>query len=201
MIVMILYVMRHGETDYNKARKLQGKHDIPLNENGIELAKITAAAIKDIPIDVIYSSPLTRAITTAEIIREGRTADIIIDNRLEEMGFGVLEGVAKERIPEDFFNFFNAPEKYVPAEGGETFEAVIKRAQSFIDDVVIPNSAKYESMMIVAHGSMNNAIALILLHRELKDYWDGPFPKNCSISSYEINGGNFELIDYAKKYY
>ena len=66
---MKVYLIRHGETDWNSVRKLQGQTDIRLNDYGIELAKLTAEGLKDVDFDLIYSSPLIRAVETAEIIK------------------------------------------------------------------------------------------------------------------------------------
>ena len=57
---MVIYVIRHGETDWNTKHWLQGTTDIPLNQNGIEVAEITSEALKEVPFDVIFSSPLKR---------------------------------------------------------------------------------------------------------------------------------------------
>lgn len=69
---MDIYLIRHGETDWNRMKKLQGTTDIPLNAYGIELAEKTAEGLKDVPFDRIYTSPLIRARKTAEIIRGDR---------------------------------------------------------------------------------------------------------------------------------
>ena len=69
---MDIYLIRHGETDYNKKKRLQGVTDIPLNAQGIALAEKTAAGLRDISFDRIYTSPLIRARRTAEIIRGNR---------------------------------------------------------------------------------------------------------------------------------
>ena len=69
---MVIYVIRHGETDWNTKHWLQGTTDIPLNRNGIEVAEITSEALKGIPFDVIFSSPLKRAYQTAEIMKRER---------------------------------------------------------------------------------------------------------------------------------
>ena len=66
---MKLYIIRHGETDWNKEKRLQGQSDTQLNEYGIELARITGEALKDVHFDYIFSSPLKRAYKTAELIR------------------------------------------------------------------------------------------------------------------------------------
>lgn len=102
---MKLYIIRHGETDWNKQRRLQGQSDTELNEYGIRLAQITGEALKDIRFDHIFSSPLKRAYRTAEIIRDGRTVPIVTDDRLKEIGFGINEGVSSELITADFHYF------------------------------------------------------------------------------------------------
>lgn len=78
---MPIYLVRHGQTDFNKDRKLQGWSESPLNENGINLAKQTAEGLKDISFDYAFSSPLIRAYTTAEIIIGDRNLDIEKDDR------------------------------------------------------------------------------------------------------------------------
>ena len=71
---MKLYMVRHGETDWNKARRIQGQVDIPLNEFGRRLAKKTALGLADVPFDLCYTSPMSRAKETAKLILQGREA-------------------------------------------------------------------------------------------------------------------------------
>lgn len=198
---MILYVIRHGETKWNVERRLQGRSDVELNEYGIYLAEVTAEALKDVNFDVIYSSPLIRAYKTAEIIKGDRNINIITDDRLKEMSFGICEGRPSNEVPADFADFFAAPDKFKAMEGGESFQDVIARTASFIEDVVVPASDSISTMLVVAHGALNNALALNLLHRELKDYWAGVFPRNCSASIYDIEGHDFKCLEYGKIYY
>lgn len=89
---MDIYLIRHGETDWNKEKKLQGVTDIPLNAYGIELAEKTAEGLKDVPFDRIYTSPLIRAKKTAEIIRGNRPIDLVVKEELKEISFGDYEG-------------------------------------------------------------------------------------------------------------
>ncbi len=198
---MILYVIRHGETEWNTEKRLQGRSDTKLNEYGIHLAKVTAEALKDVDFDAIYSSPLNRACTTAEIIRGDRKLDILTDERLMEMSFGEFEGMPASEVPDSFSAFFEAPDKYIPMGNGESFDDVIARTGSFINDVIIPNSEKIKGMLLVAHGALNNALALHFLHRDVKDYWAGVFPRNCSVSVYEIHGSDFKCLEYGRIYY
>lgn len=90
---MKVYFMRHGETDWNIVKRLQGTTDIPLNENGISLAKISAENMKNagIQFDEIFSSPLNRAVHTAEIINEKYSCTIKTDERIKEFNFGQAE--------------------------------------------------------------------------------------------------------------
>lgn len=88
----MLYIMRHGRTDWNERNKLQGRTDIPLNAAGRKMAEEAAAVYKNVPLDVCYCSPLARARQTAEIFLKNRNIPIITDDRLVEMSFGIYEG-------------------------------------------------------------------------------------------------------------
>ena len=89
---MKLYIVRHGETDWNKKRRIQGQVDIPLNDFGRSLARKTAKGLSGIPFEVCYTSPLGRAKETARLILEGRKTPILEDQRIIEMSFGDYEG-------------------------------------------------------------------------------------------------------------
>ena len=90
---MILYVVRHGETEWNRLHKVQGRTDIPLNDYGRRLARETAEGMKSLSLDLAYTSPLSRARETAGIILEGRNIPIIEDERIQEFSFGSYEGM------------------------------------------------------------------------------------------------------------
>ena len=93
---MKIYVMRHGQTDWNLAGKAQGRTDIELNDTGIEQAKQAKKQIDNYKIDLIICSPLKRARKTAEIINEAINCQIISDERIIERGFGNIEGKTDE---------------------------------------------------------------------------------------------------------
>lgn len=200
---MKLYIIRHGETEWNKQKKLQGQSDTELNGYGIELARITGEALKDVPFNYIFSSPLKRAYKTAELIRGDRKLEIKTDDRLKEISFGVNEGVPAELISKDFHYFFDAPDKYVPAEGGETYEELCARSRDFIDTVIVPLSLKEPdaTVLITAHGALNKSIMIYLNHLGIKNMWDGVFQKNCCVNIFEINGFAFKMLQEAKIYY
>lgn len=89
----MLYIMRHGKTDWNACHKLQGRTDIPLNDKGRMMAAEAGEKYADIHFDECYSSPLARAKETAEIFLKGRGVPVYTDDRLVEMGFGIYEGI------------------------------------------------------------------------------------------------------------
>lgn len=200
---MKLYVIRHGTTDWNEAKRLQGNSNTRLNEKGREMVRKSAEGMKDIPFDVIYSSPLERAYETAQIIRGNRNIEIIKDDRLMEAGFGIDEGVVFEKRTPGCKLFFEDPPSYVPHETAESFESLCARTADFIDAVICPLSLEKPdaTVLISGHGAMNRALMLHFLHRELKDFWAGAWSNNCSTSIYEINGNRFILLEDGKIFY
>ena len=134
---MSLYMIRHGETEWNARHVLQGTADIPLNCNGRKQAEALAEEIRKqgLRFDRIYVSPLGRARETARIVTGAREEELITEPRLIEIEFGPLEGEpyelrdreAAEKLPENLRNFGLDPEKYVPPEGAESFQDVINR--------------------------------------------------------------------------
>lgn len=199
---MKLYIIRHGETDWNKEKRLQGQSDTQLNALGISLAEITARALSDVKFDYIFSSPLMRAYKTAQIMRLDRDVEIVTDDRLKEICFGTNEGLYPEQMPKDFHYFFDAPEKYRPAEGGETYEQLCARSRDFIDKVIVPLSVREPeaTALITAHGALNKSIMIYLNHLEIKNMWDGVFQKNCCVNIFEINGNTFTMLQEGKVY-
>ena len=85
----MIYFVRHGQTDWNKELKIQGQQDVELNEEGMAEAKKLSEKLSGVRFDVAFSSPLKRALKTAEAVYDGK---IISDERLAERGFGSLEG-------------------------------------------------------------------------------------------------------------
>ncbi len=108
MLGLKLYLIRHGETDWNKEFKIQGSSDIELNEYGRELAFITREGLRHIPFDIAYTSPLKRAKETAEIILGGRNIPLYEDKRVQEACFGSFEGATLKELRERQDPFSNS---------------------------------------------------------------------------------------------
>jgi len=201
---MKIYFVRHGETIWNKEKKIQGRSDIPLNEYGKELGMITAEALKDIPFDIVYSSPLVRAKETAEILVKNRNLEIHTDNRLLEMSFGEGEGESLPEIhahPEmKLHNFIHNPGEYTPPAGGETFEELYDRCKNFMEEIIIPAEKKYDTMLIVGHGALIRGFIHNINNRPSSDFWIVTH-KNCSVTIADCTDGKLSLLEEAKIYY
>lgn len=169
----MLYIIRHGKTDWNLKHKLQGKTDIPLNDMGRNMAKEAGELYKDINFDICFCSPLVRARETAELLLQGRDIPVIIDERLSEMGFGIYEGTEnvfeKPECPvrELFFN----PASYKPVGGAESLESLISRTGEFLNEKVWPLMDEGKDVLIVGHGAMNSAIIGQIRNTPLEKFW------------------------------
>jgi probable phosphoglycerate mutase len=171
--------MRHGTTDWNALHKLQGRTDIPLNEDGRNLAGQAHDEYLNVHFDVCYCSPLVRAKETAEILLRDRDIPVFYDERLMEMCFGVCEGIENSfSIPDCPVNvLFYHPEEYlVPVEGGESLDELFERTGSFLDEVALPLVKEGKDVLIVGHGAMNSSIISRMRNQDRKDFWAAGIP-------------------------
>lgn len=97
----IIYYVRHGQTEHNKNNILTGRTDVSINEVGIEQAKQTAEALKDVQFDVLFCSPLLRAKQTASIVNAYHNLQVIEDKRLIERDYGNFTGKTTAEIDRD----------------------------------------------------------------------------------------------------
>lgn len=201
---MNIYFIRHGETEWNKQRKLQGRSDIPLNDYGRELARITAEELRSVPFDLVYSSPLLRARETADILTAERNLSIHEDDRLVEMCFGEGEGEslaaihAQESMP--LHNFIHNPGQYFPTDGGESFEELYGRCQSFINDIILPAEETHHNMLIAGHGALIRGMIHCINGRPSSEFWSVTH-KNCSVTIVSCENGKLKILEEGKIYY
>lgn len=189
---MNIYLLRHGETDWNTTWKLQGKTDVPLNEKGITQAEMAAIRMRNKKIDYVFSSPLSRAKRTAEIIASPHRKEVHVDERLIELGFGAHEGTTPEDDPdqEDRRVLFKTPELYIPKEGAESYEELQNRCASFLEDL---KKLPYENILIVAHGACNKGLIRAMMQADLKYFWKFPLLDNCEEVFIRYEDGVFYL--------
>ena len=182
----MLYIIRHGKTDWNEQRKLQGQTDVPLNEEGREMALAAGREYAGIHLDVCYCSPLIRAKETAELFFKERKENIpvIFDRRLIEMGFGVYEGVAESfgMLDCPVNVFFKHPEDYtVPVDGGESMDELFERTGEFLKERVYPDLEAGKDVLIIGHGAMNSSIICqVKFNSDRSRFWEEGIP-NCKM--------------------
>ena len=170
----MLYLIRHGKTDWNVRHKLQGRTDIPLNEDGRRMAEAAREIYRDVHFDICFSSPLIRARETAEILLRGRDIPILTDDRLQELGFGSFEGQENSfDIPDSPINvLFFTPEKYMdPPGGAESLDALFERTGAFLREKAEPLLAENKDVLIVGHGAMNSSIVCQVRNMPRADFW------------------------------
>ena len=150
---MVFYLVRHGQTDWNRERRLQGRTDIPLNETGIrQISELADRLVQEgIVFDRMIASPLARARQSAEIIagKTGFRDPIILDENFMERSYGLLEGELYDP----------ARDMDDPRYGAETVRELCARARNALDGYVF---RKDERVMIVAHGAMLSAVKEVL---------------------------------------
>ncbi|SHI42917.1 probable phosphoglycerate mutase [Dethiosulfatibacter aminovorans DSM 17477] len=151
---MYLYLIRHGETDWNVEKRMQGQIDINLNMNGVHQAKALGQKLKDeYDVKRLYSSPLTRAYMTGSIV--GDILDLECEKRdeLMEFNFGDWQGMTydeiEKRYPRDWHNWKNCSH-LVEISGGETLDQGYKRISEAIDEIVKSND---DNTAIITHGT------------------------------------------------
>ncbi len=203
---MDIYLIRHGETDYNRGKRLQGVTDIPLNQRGIDLAEKTAAGLRDISFDKIFTSPLIRARKTAEIIRGERPIEIIPTDGLKEISFGDYEGLTvldgKYNIPDPhFLDFFQAPERYHTPPNGESIEHLRKRTTTFIKSVMEDPQNEGLTILMASHGAAIRGMLSGLFELPVAKFWDGGVHKNCAVTLLRAEHGRFEIVFENRVYY
>lgn len=159
---MRLFLVRHGQTEWNVLRRAQGHTDIPLDAVGLNQAASVAAALGKIPVDRVVSSDLLRARQTADAIASAKGLEVDIWPDLRERGFGVLEGADFETVRAEIARLAaeeNVPEFAVTPKGGENWRQVWDR--------VSPAAKRLRAMdgdtVVVAHGGTCSLLAAHLI--------------------------------------
>ena len=192
---MKLYIVRHGETQWNIQGLMQGWKDSPLTEKGISDAQRLGKHLGDIPFDFIICSPLGRAVETAKHIMGARSHLLLYNNAFREMGFGCWEGMPHEevrvRYPVQQQHYWNAPHLYQPIDG-ESYDAFVSRVEEGLRDIV--QNIKCNNILLVTHAAVIKAIFTIVYKRSLEHFWDPPFTYNTCLSILEIKDGEIAVL-------
>ncbi|MHC5248120.1 histidine phosphatase family protein [Enterococcus sp. LJL90] len=153
---MKLYLIRHGETDWNVASKIQGKSDIPLNANGQAQAEQLAEKLAANPLKFskIYSSPLKRAVATADILSQQLKLGLIVAEGLKEINLGVWEGFTwpevAEKYPLEYRQWYENRRRTRPP-AGESYQDLLDRLLPTLVTIIGENS---QDVALVTHSAV-----------------------------------------------
>lgn len=169
-----LYLTRHGETQWNTIRRMQGQEDSQLTDLGRLQAEWLGKRLEDKVIVTIYSSPLGRAKETTAIINAYTNSRVIFDDRLKEINAGPWQGKLIEEIeremPKENEKFWHDPVNF-ELEGVEAFSEVQRRAGEFIDELVGKHGEG--KILIVAHAIVLKAMLNYVQGRSIEHFWEG----------------------------
>lgn len=188
-----LYIVRHGQTDWNARGLLQGETDIPLNKEGIKQAKILGKSLQKIKFDAIFSSDLVRAKKTAEIIAMERKMAVATTKLLRERRYGKFEGQPYQ-LRRQFHKDWEKLSKQArirlrPDQESETDEEAVSRLITFLREVAALYLGK--TVLIVTHGGLMRAL---LNHLSDKTYLTGSV-SNSAYIKLESDGVDFFIKD------
>ena len=208
---MKLYIIRHGETRLNTLGCLQGWTDEPLNKNGRDLAIITGEALKEIPFDLVITSPLKRAKETGILTVAasekyfGKKVPIIEDRRIMELNWGSWEGLgfleSNFEVPDPDYNmFYTNPFQYQGAPDGDSVSDLIERTADFFNEVIHNPDYQNKTILIATHGCALRAM-LNPLYKDTENFWQEHVPYNCAVTIVDVKDGCAEIIAKDKIYY
>lgn len=180
---MKIYFVRHGQTDWNIQNRLQGSVDIPLNPTGINQAHILADKLHSTHFDLIISSPLSRALHTANIINENRDIPLMTETSLLERSFGCLEGIKGNEYNKNLFWDYTKNYQYKDVEPIQNF---FNRIYKYLDFLIKTYPDK--SVLLVSHNGVNIATNC---------FFNG-FPDDMNLLDIKLDNCSFVEYDSSK---
>lgn len=168
-----IYMVRHGETDWNATSKLQGHSNVPLSDNGRRQAELLGKRLAALKFDGFYASDLTRAYETARIISQHHgSQEIKTLPELRELNFGLWEGLSiseiKGRYPEEIKQWWETP-LVTRIPGGESLGEVVKRTVAAVKKIV--ENHVQGNVILVSHGGVIRSVVGTVLGMDMNKYW------------------------------
>lgn len=194
-IMLTLYITRHGETEWNKEKRMQGWLDSNLTEDGKNSAISLGERLKEIEFTAIFSSPSGRTKTTTELIKGNRDIPIYYDDNLKEMHLGQWEGQTQssifEAFPYEYEAFWYTPHLFTPI-GGEKFEETKARALKMLN--TLQKEYSEGNILIVTHTVVIKCLLSIFKNEELESLWDGPYIHDTSLTKVQISENGYTVL-------
>jgi broad specificity phosphatase PhoE len=195
MTLQKVFLIRHGETDYNREHRLQGALPVPLNDNGRSQAKALGLYLKNHDIEAIFSSPMIRARQTADIISQALNVTVQEESRIQEIAFGKFEGMLPNETEAEYpdeYRMWKSGDMSYTVPDGESRRAVQKRMAQAWDELT--TSDAYETIALISHGS-----ALRIIMRYLFHYVPTETIENTSLTTLSRFDEVWEIESFAEK--
>ncbi len=193
-----LCLVRHGETDWNAERRLQGHVDIPLNARGLAQAASTARGLGEARFAAVYCSDLARARQTADAILEGRDTRTTLQPELRERHFGIFQGrtydEAAAALPDDFRRFRSGEADYAFPGGGESLATFARRVEAALTAIAQRHAG--EDVLVVTHGGVLDIAHRLATGKPLAAVRDFVIP-NAALNWLEHGEGGWHLLVWA----
>lgn len=187
----ILYIVRHGETEWNQKNLVQGHTDIPLAESGEKQAQARAEFFKETVFGHVVSSDLTRAKQTASILSHGRNLDLHTSTALREQSWGDWEGHSFEKLREQFgvgFNSYSGSEPHA-VPGVESHRQVAMRVQPFLKELASNHPGR--NVLVVSHGGVLKGL---IFHFGIQELFGRHFD-NLGFIKMEYDGNELKFLE------
>ncbi|MBP3040682.1 histidine phosphatase family protein [Bacillaceae bacterium Marseille-Q3522] len=194
------YFIRHGETQYNVEKRMQGFSDSPLTEKGILQAKSVGRGLSDIEFEAAYASDSQRVIDTAKYAIGERNIPLITDKRLREMNFGIWETLKESDVYAQYKDLletlFSLTDLNVSPPDGESFNQVFARSYGMVKEIINNHEKDGGNILIFSHGVTIGNFFMQLT--KSKDY---PIHDNCSVSVVRYENEAFHVERLADNSY
>lgn len=195
MATTTIYITRHGQTEWNVQKRMQGHQDSELTPLGVKQAEWLSRSMHQVELDAMYSSSSPRALRTAEIIREKRNLSITACNEFKEIGMGVWEGRDADELqhqyPEQHQFFWDDPEQF-RVEGSETFAMVQGRALDKLRKIIDLHEGG--TVLIVTHTVVIKVLMAYFEGRVMNKLWDLPYIYPTCLCRIDITDGVPEIL-------
>jgi len=187
-----LFLVRHGETDWNRSGQIMGERPVPLNRHGMAQAQRLAEALRGRSVEALYSSPVARALQTAEILSSVLDLPVTVEGGLTEVGVGQWEGLYWKDLTDEIMrrNFYARPQETRPP-GGETLHEVQRRAVAAVERAAA--GATVGSLLLVSHADVLRAILAHYLRIDLQTARQMRID-HASLTALDVNGTLTDLL-------
>jgi len=190
-----ILLVRHGETEWNADGIFRGRADVDLNEKGIVQAKLLGKYLSNSRLEAVYSSPLQRALLTAEVIAGKHSLDVWTEPALIDLDYGEWQGMSLtevKKIYKDLYIKWEKTPESVKFPGGESLDDVKNRAAVTIKKIIRKHKG---SVVLVSHRVVNKVLICTMLGLDISHFWKIR-QETCGMSSFSYEKGQFVLTKH-----